>query len=103
MSMRLRIASIVSSGIRPTLASRIALGVSGRATRSRLARHLPQLLQRPLARRRRLLLLADARLVVGLAAAQLGQDPGLLDLLLEAAHRLLEGLVLLHLHQRQVD
>src|SRR5262245_44765893 len=91
MSTRLRIASIVSSGIRPTRAP----------PQLSSTRHLPQLLQRTLAGRRRLLLLAHARLVVGLAAAQLRQDAGLLDLLLEAPQRLLEGLVLLDLDDRQ--
>src|SRR5690606_10657553 len=98
MSIRLRIASIVSSGIRPTPPP--PAGSPARVGRSS-ARHLAELLQGPLARSRRLLLLAHARLVVGLAATQLRQDAGLLDLLLEAAHRRLERLVLLDLDDRQ--
>src|SRR5690606_21438988 len=135
-SARLRIASIVSSGmrpIRPILASEglepdplpvccsaglllrrsAALPVSCRSSRAGaragcelerkagsdrsdpertpgrpLAGHLAQLLQGALAGGGGLLLLAHARLVIGLAAAQLRQDAGLLDLLLEAPKRL---------------
>src|SRR5215472_4875933 len=87
MSTRSRISSTTLSGIRPTL----------RPPGPRLARHPLQLLERPLARGCRLLFLAYAGLVVELAAPQLGQDAGLLALLLEPFHRLLEGLVLLDL------
>src|SRR5206468_8937611 len=58
-------------------------GGAGRATEGALARG------------HRLLLPSHARLLVMLALAQLGQDAGLLTLLLEAADRALDGLVLL--------
>src|SRR6266850_2661381 len=75
---------MISSGMRPTATSRST-------------RHSAHLLERALARRRRLLLLADARLVVVLAALQLAENAGLLALLLEALHRDFERLVVAHL------
>src|SRR4029450_6839543 len=116
-STRSRIRWRVSSGMRPTdarpppppdrLARRSSGGsLPGSVPRSRalhrsagLAGHPLQLLERPLACRRSLLLAAHARLVEELAAAKLGQDAGLLHLLLEALHGELDRLVLLDLHQ----
>src|SRR5262245_18416109 len=93
MSTRSRTAWRVSSGMRPTLYPWHAW----------LARHPLQLLERPLARRRGLLLAPHARLVEMLAAPLLRQDAGLLNRLLEALQRHLERLVVFHLddgHQR---
>src|SRR5512138_65106 len=59
---------------------------------------LPHLLHRALLRGEGLLLALDGRLLVVLALADLGEDPRLLALLLEALHRILEGLAILHAH-----
>src|SRR5438093_13537488 len=75
---------MISSGMRPT-------------DTSRSARHSAHLLERTLARRRRLLLLSNARLVVVLAALELAENAGLLALLLEPLHRDFERLVVAHL------
>ena len=61
-----------------------------------LVAHTPHLFQRPLARRRRLLLLSNARLVVILSTPELRENASLLAGLLEATHGLLEGFVLLN-------
>src|SRR5262245_54404124 len=71
---------MISSGMRPTATSRSP-------------GHSAHLLERALASRRRLLLLADARLVVVLAALELAEDARLLALLLETLHRDFERLV----------
>ena len=63
---------------------------------------LLELLDRSLSGGQGLLLLADARLLVVLAAAKFVHDPRLLALLLEALHRALEGLVILDLYTRQI-
>src|SRR5512144_1545613 len=59
---------------------------------------LPHLLHRALLRGEGLLLALDGRLLVVLALADLREDPRLLALLLEALHRILEGLAILHAH-----
>src|SRR6266508_758019 len=59
---------------------------------------LAHLLHRALLRGDRLLLLLHRRLLVVLALADLREDPRLLALLLEALHRVLEGLAVLHTH-----
>src|SRR5262245_16015272 len=75
---------MISSGMRPTKSPGSAC-------------HAAHLLERALASRRSLLLLANARLVVVLAALELAQNAGLLALLLEPLHRDFERLVVAHL------
>ena len=60
-----------------------------------------QLLDQTLASRNRLLLLANTRLFVVFASAELVHDPSLLALLLEALQRSFEALILLELYTRQ--
>src|SRR5262245_27978926 len=79
--MRSRTCWMISSGIRLT-------GNPGSAS------HPSHLLDGALPSGSGLLLLADAGLVVVLAPLQLGEDPRLLALFLEAPHRDFEGLVL---------
>src|SRR5262245_32569243 len=85
MSTASRICWTVSSGMRP------------KRSCPRSASHASHLLERAFASGGGLLLLAHVRLVVVLAALQLGEDPGLLALLLETPHRDLEGLVVAYL------
>src|SRR6056297_1193968 len=94
MSARLRISWIVASGIRLNS----ILSMAGRSS----AHRSPHLLERSLARRRLLLLLPDARLVVILSTPKLRQDACLLAGLLETLERALEGLALLDLDHRHV-
>src|SRR5262245_32184236 len=79
-STRSRTRWMISSGMRPT-------------NSSRSTRHSAHLLERTFARRCRLLLLANARLVVVLAALELAENARLLALLLEPLHRDFERLV----------
>ena len=89
MSARFRISLIVDSEIRlkSALSPYAAL----------LVRAASCLLERPLSRRRILLLLSDARLVVIFSTPKLRQNSRLLAGLLEALHRAFEGLTVFDL------
>src|SRR5438477_1266137 len=104
-----RAASFMSASIRSLSMSTLARGPARRllARRAgelrdseRLHHPLPCLLQGALLRRQRLLLALDRRLLVVLALPDLAQDAGLLALLLEALHGVLERLAFLDAHAR---